>query len=306
MSTTQVNIPTPGMPAVVSLPTHHLACRGCGVAVPDGGDVVRVAIRSRWERIPGGGASEQRIVTDYLDLAVCDRCAAVRAHAAQVIASHRVLQRVLGGVALERIEGALLALDVLGAALPVLRSADDVVLLVGYVQGAGIAFEALQRAGVCSSTRFAHVTDEARQALRDGAARWMRRLTTPAVDPLGPPEDSARRGCLLCGVSRADIWEAITVSTRALGGRPSPAPIEGDICGPCADAVQSVGSVGRTSMTRAVLAHLGVTRGLASESVELHMVGWGALPAGTPANREPWSHIDTSALRADLRMAGVA
>lgn len=306
MSTTQLNVPTPGQPPIVSLPTHHLACRGCGVSVPAGGDVVRVAIGSHWERIPGGSVGDQRIVTDYLDLAMCEDCAAVRAHAAAVLASYRVLQRVLGGVALERIEGALLALDVLGAPLPVLRSADDVVLLVGYVQGAGIAFEALQRAGVCSSSRFAHVTDEARQALRDGAARWMRRLTTPAVDPLGPPEDSARRGCLLCGVSRADIWRGITVSTRALGGRPSPAPIEGDVCGPCADAVQAVGSVGRTSMTRAVLAHLGVARGLASETVELHMIGWGALPAGIAPNREPWAHIDTSALRADLRMAGVA
>ena len=309
MSTTQLNVPTPGQPPIVSLPTHHLACRGCGVSVPAGGDVVRVAIGSHWERIPGGSVGDQHVVTEYLDLAACDRCDAVRVRAAAVLASHRVLQRVFGGVAFERIEGALLALDLLGAELPALRSADDVVRLVGYVHGAGVAFEALQRTDVCSSSRWAHVTDEARQTLRDGVARWLRARTAPVVDPLGPPEDSALRACMICGVDRAEVWEALSSTRRALGGAVSPGwmqPVEGDVCGRCADAVQAVGSVGRTAMTRAVLAHLGVARGLASETVELHMVGWGALPAGTAPNRSPWAHIDTSALRADLRMAGVA
>ncbi|MGO1851369.1 hypothetical protein, partial [Microbacterium sp.] len=274
MSTASVNVPTPGQPPVVSLPSDHVACRSCGVAVPADGDVTRVNAGHRWERIPGGDAGSQRAVTDWLDLGICDRCATIRAQAAQVASDHRVLQRDLGGVAFERVEGALLALDVLGSPLPELRSAADALRLVGYVHGSGIAFEGQRRAGVCASSRFAHVTDEARQAMRDEVARWMRSRLAQAAQPLGPPIDSARRGCLLCGVDRADVWEAITCSTRALGGRPSPDPLEGDVCGKCADAVQAVGSVGRTSMTRALLAHLGVTRSYATEQVELHMLGW--------------------------------
>lgn len=306
MSNATVNIPTAGQPPVVPLPTGHLACRSCGVAVPAGGEVIRVNAGHRWELIPGGDAGSQRAVTDWLDLGICDRCATIRAQAAQVASDHRVLQRDLGGVAFERVEGALLALDVLGSELPALRSAAEVLRLVGYVHGSGVAFEVLRRAGVCSSARWAHVEGEARQALRDEVARWMRARTARAAEPLGPPIDSARRGCLLCGVDRADVWEAIVVSTRALGGRPSPNLLEGDLCGACADAVQAVGSVGRTSMTRALLAHLGVTRSYATESVELHVLGWGALPAGTRPNREPWAHVNTKALRADLRaVAGV-
>lgn len=306
MSIATVNVPTPGQPPVVSLPTAHLACRACGVAVAAGGDVTRVEIGSRWERVPSGDASSQRLVYDWLEVGICDRCATIRAQAAQMAADHRALQRDLGGVALERVEGALLALDVLGAPLPVLRSAGEVLQLVSLVHGSGIAFEVLRRSGVCSASRWAHVTDEARQALRDGVARWMRSRLARSAQPLGPPVDSARRGCLMCGVDRADVWEAIVVSTRALGGRPTPDPLEGDLCGKCADAVQAVGSVGRTSMTRALLSHLGVTRSYATEQVELHMLGWGALPPGTRPNREPWAHVNTSALRADLRaVAGV-
>lgn len=300
MSTAIVNIPTAGQPPVVSLPTDHLACRSCGVAVPAGGEVIRVNAGHRWERIPGGDAGSQRPVTDWVDLGICGRCATIRAQAARVASDHRVLQRDLGGVAFERVEGALLALDVLSSPLPELRSAADALRLVGHLHGSGIAFEAQRRAGVCASTRWAHVTDEARQAMRDEVARWMRSRLTQTADPLGPPIDSARRGCLMCGVDRADVWEAIVVSTRALGGRPSPGPLEGDLCGKCADAVQSVGSVGRTAMTKALLTYLGMTRTFATDAVEMHVLGWGALPAGTRPNAEPFGHIDVSALRRDM------
>lgn len=307
MSTASVNVPTPGQPPVVSLPSDHVACRSCGVAVPAGGEVIRVNAGHRWERIPGGDAGSQRAVTDWLDFGICDRCATIRAQAAQVASDHRVLQRDLGGVAFERVEGALLALDVLGSPLPELRSASDALRLVGYVHGSGIAFEGQRRAGVCASSRFAHVTDEARQAMRDEVARWMRSRTAQAVEPLGPPLDSALRACAYCGVDRADIWEAVIVSRRSLGGAVSSGwmdPIEADLCGACADAVVTLGSVGRSSMLRALFAHLGIPRRNVDEVVEVKVVGFGALPRAKPS-RTPWSHIDASALRADLRSVGV-
>jgi hypothetical protein len=307
MSIATVNIPTAGQPPVVSLPTGHRACRSCGVAVAAAdGDVVRLSIGSHWEPMPGGGAASQRAVTDWLEVATCERCAVIRSEAARVVDEHRVLQRDLGGVAFERVEGALLALNVLGSPLPELRSAAEVLKLVSLVHGAGVAFEALQRPGVCASSRWAHVGGELRQALRDAVGRWMHaRLAKPA-EPLGPPADSPLRACAYCGVDRHDVWEAVTVSTRALGGAPTPGYLEADLCGACADAVVAVGSVGRSSMVRALFAHLGIPRRNVDEIVEVHVVGFGALPAGTRPNTAPWQHVDASALREDLRSVGVA
>lgn len=305
MSTSLVNVPTPGMSPVVSLPTSHLACFGCGIAVPADSDAVRVSLGHRWESVPGD-VTAQRAVAEWLVVGACSRCAGIRAQAAQLVEEHRVLQRDLGGVAQERVEGALLALDVLGTPVPVLRSAADVLQLVSLVHGAGIAFVVLQRPGVCSSSRWAHVAEEARAALRDAVGRWMRaRLAKPA-EPLGPPADSALRACAYCGVDRHDVWEAVAVSTRALGGAPTPGYLEADLCGACADAVVAVGSVGRSSMVRALFAHLGIPRRNVDEIVEVHVVGFGALPAGTRPNAAPWQHVDASALREDLRSVGVA
>lgn len=301
MSTATVNIATPGQPSVVSLPTAHLACRSCGVAVPiSGGDVERVQIGSHWEPIPGTSPIEQRVVTDYLELGRCERCALIRSEAARVVDEHRVLLRQLGGVVIDRVEGALLALDLLGAELPKLRSVAEVVQLVTLVHGAGIAFEAQLRFGVCASGQWAHVPDEARAALRDCAARWM---------PLGPPIDSERRGCMLCGVDRSGTWEALTASAHSLGSTVRAGwmePIEGDACAACADAISYAGAVGQTALKRALQQHLGVAHTFASDAVEMAIRGWGGLPNGTRANRSPWAHLDLDAIRRDLReIAGV-
>ncbi|MDH5134619.1 MULTISPECIES: hypothetical protein [unclassified Microbacterium] len=306
MSTATVNIPTPGQPPVVPLPSAHLACRSCGVAAPTDGEVIRVSLGHHWGRVPGGDAASQRAVTDWLDLGICERCTTIRGRAASLVDQHRSLQRDLGGVAFDRVHGALLALDVLGADPGALRSAASVLQLVGIVHGAGVAFEALQRPGVCASARWSHVEDDARRALRDAAARWMRTRTALPAEQLGPPVDSALRACAYCGVDRADVWEAVVVSTRALGGAPTPGYLEADLCGPCADAVQAVGSVGRSSMVRALFAYLGIPRRNLDEVVEVKMVGFGALPAGTRPNTEPWGHVDVPALRSDLRAVGIS
>lgn len=308
MSTTSlVNVPTPGMPPVVSLPTRHLACFGCGIAIPADSAAVRVSLGHRWESVPGD-VTTQRAVAEWLVVGACSRCAGIRAQAAQLVEERRVLQRDLGGVAQERVEGALLALDVLGAPAPALRSASDVLQLVSLVHGAGIAFVVLQRPGVCSSSRWAHVTEEARAALRDGVARWMRaRLARPA-EPLGPPQDSALRGCIMCGVDRADVWEAIVASRRALGGSVSPGwmePIEADLCGACADAVVAEGSIGRSAMLRSLFGHLGIERRNIAEVAEVYVVGFGAV-AGAKPSSTPWAHVDAPALREDLHSVGIS
>ena len=97
--------------------------------------------------------------------------------------------------------------------------------------------------------------------MRDEVARWMRSRTAQAVEPLGPPLDSALpRTCAYCGVDQADIWEAVIVSRRSLGGAVSSGwmdPIEADLCGACADAVVTLGSVGRSSMLGLCLAQPG-------------------------------------------------
>ncbi len=212
----------------------------------------------------------------------------------------------------ERLEAVLAVEGVTGSAVR-LESPRDLSTALEHLNVAGAAalwstrFSPVQasgaRLGVANAAPFAHVDAEVRQAARDGLAALLRsRLlrTGPVAVPLGPPVDSARRGCLLCGVAASTVWEALTVSTRALGGRPSAEPIEGDTCAACSDVLADVGSVGQTALRRALLQHLGMTRTFALDAIEMSVVGWGALPDGTPPNAEPWAHVDVAALRRDL------
>lgn len=304
MSIATINVPTAGQPRVVSLPTSHLACRGCGIAVPADNDAVHVSLGRRWERVPG--STEQRAVAEWLALGTCERCAAIRSKAAAAVDAHRVLQHQLGGVVLERVEGALLALDLLDSPLPELRSTEEVLQLVGYLHGAGIAFEALQQPGVCSSSRWAHVPEEARASLRDAAARWMRARLAKPVGPLRTPVDSAVKGCAYCGVSSSATWSSALVSARSLGGSPTPSYPDVDLCTGCAAAVQAVGSVGRSSMLRSVLDFLGLRdNGGIGEVVDVHMRGFAIVPGAKPST-ERWAFLDLEALRDGLRGLAVS
>lgn len=310
--------PTP-TPVAIVLTGSKLPCEACGLAV-DGPHLKRDVTEHQIVAVTDALGVRDLPQPRVLATTRCDSCRERRERADAVASAHPNLTAWLGSrsIVVDRLEAVLVTEALAGGGLR-LEADRDVIRALELVGTPGAValwvrrlvpvLEAKVRTDSANATPFAHVDAELRQSARDAMAALLRSRMAPAevVEPLGPPIDSDRRGCLLCGRDRADSWEALTVSTRALGGRPTPEPIEGDVCTACADAVEAVGSVGRTAMTRAVLEHLGVRRTFATEQVLLHLVGWGALPAGTRPNRAPWAHVNTEALRADLRaVAGVS
>jgi|BarGraNGADG00212_1021973.scaffolds.fasta_scaffold35522_2 hypothetical protein len=92
-----------------------------------------------------------------------------------------------------------------------------------------------------------------------------------------------------------------TAPRGSLGGRAGTEEITGYLCPVCASALESVGAIGPTSITRALVAALRA-RGdddLArcveqadADRTARGIVGWGALPPGTEPNARPWAHLD--------------
>lgn len=303
------------VPVAVQLSGSLLPCGVCGVAVEGPHlqrDVAELTISAAED--PRLGVRE---LTPPRALAVthCRACRVRLERARAAVDAFAAFAARLGSRSLvvERLEAVLAVEGVTGEAVR-LESPRDLAAALEHLNVAGAAalwstrYSPVQasgaRLGVANASPFAHVDAEVRQAARDGLAALLRsRLVGLAASdaPLGPPADSARRGCLLCGVDRSESWEALTASTRSLGGRPSAEPIEGDTCAACSDVLYDVGSIGQTAMKRALLAHLGVAHSFAVDAVEMTIRGFGALPDGTPANHSPWAHLDLEAIRRDLR-----
>jgi hypothetical protein len=99
------------------------------------------------------------------------------------------------------------------------------------------------------------------------------------------------------------------VTPQSLGGQLSPKILIGHLCQVCSEATDHVGSVGVTSMTRALvmaLAPQGIGK-LSWDQLSLSgLIGWGAVSAirEVPPNSEPWKHLgDLDELRRQLRAA---
>lgn len=301
ITTTHVNIPTPGQPAIVSLPAGSLACGGCGIAVDRPTVTDQVAIDG-YQR--DGKLARQ----DVVRLTRCADCAAIDDAAASALERFPGIRGRLGGIARERLITALSALASLGMPAPSLDTAAAVMRLIENLGTAGaVRFGAQPTLGECSSSPWAHVAEGQRDLLRTAAARWLRLSVERPVRVL-PPADSARPGCLFCGVghvmalpSRADtVWSGISTTLRTLGGT-SPAVLDGDVCPACAAAIEGAGSIGVVALQRALVDFIGWRpSGPAAADVELGVIGWGALPTSTTPNATPWQHLDVDALRREL------
>ena len=135
------------------------------------------------------------------------------------------------------------------------------------------------------------------------------------------------RGCLYCGVraqtigagqveqlggrrnAARQIWSLRRSSPQALGGQPSPKILIGHLCVVCNDAVVAVGTLGPTSLERALVAHLapqGIGK-LGYDNFSLSgLIGWGVISATSdvPPNSEPFAHLgDLDELRRRLSAA---
>lgn len=323
-ATVTVNVPTEGQPAVVPLPSGHLACVSCGVAVPP---PFRVLERietggGSWtnEPPPGalirGAAVGQKYVVGFIPMTRCATCTLTRERAAELLAEHPRVRARIGGadVALYRLGSALDGLDALASFTrpPQMTTHTDraVRILIDTMLASGAAVRWLGRLeeGTCASTRWAHITDEQRAALSTGAAAMLKARNEAAqafrLVWVEPPADTDLRGCLLCGVKsveamygvRDEVWTAETISPRSVGGSPSGAPLVGYTCPTCSRAVERAGAAGATAMERALMMFLGYPEQLLSATELVGLRAW-AVVAPTKPNRTPWDHMDTRALR---------
>lgn len=156
------------------------------------------------------------------------------------------------------------------------------------------------------------------------------RIAPPPLDPyaIGSAIPLAM-GCLLCGVGEVvvpagwlvgrpgrrdevaqDVWRPLTTSPSSLGGRASPSSIIGHACPSCSAALNSCGAVGPSALETALITFLAdsgrqVLAARLRQGELLGLVGWGVLAydahrrqlaAPLAPNREPWGHLDLSAV----------
>lgn len=283
-------------------------CHWCGSAddlAPDGKE----------HRYFDGGGVPHSVA---LALSRCAACAQRRERAQALLAAFPAVAHRQGSadVALWRAEAALAVPDALGVALPDIRDARALALLLARLMGPGVTtrytgYLAPQSRADGQATgpqaaapeRWGHLDPERRAELRTAFTDYLRlRIETPR--PVPHPDGG---GCAMCGVGSyttlpsraASAWTKHDVRAAALGGRSRDGRGEVYVCGVCQQAVSEAGSLGPTAMSRAVFRAVGAGLG-AQARVEIKPTGFAALPAGTPANDAPWQHLDLAALRREL------
>jgi hypothetical protein len=271
-----------------------------------------------------------------VELGLCPSCRDRQALADRIVAAHPQLVAARGnGSAPRLVANVLDSLAVVEEQLPAYDLPDrDLGALIHHLcePGAHVAWRwrvataaRVQKTVEPPSTSpFSYLASEEVAAVRRGYAAYLHERAVRDRGPqrLSPPEGSDRPGCLLCGVGAVEVpaqrvarqgvaaatravWFPLVVSSNAIGGSGG-APIRGHVCPPCADAVQAVGAVGPTALSRALAASLR-SQGLSARAIaiEYHdervargaerarstLRGWGALPPTTPPSARPWAHL---------------
>ncbi|MQA05293.1 MAG: hypothetical protein GEV07_22075 [Streptosporangiales bacterium] len=310
--------------STVDLPDGHLACRVCGVPARPG-EVEQIHLpATRPDGFPLAAPQRDQV----LALTRCPTCEDRQQAALRLAAAHPALVGRLGpDRAGQACEGVLTALALALPSRPAPSehiSDAELGCLVRHLANAGLAAAWAAaphgRRGLASLVPFGHLLDADRATLREAAAAALKERMATGQPPVEVPPPAARSernaqpadgACLLCGVesvqmpaatvarlggrqaAAADAWQSLTASTHALGGRRSPTKLTGHLCPQCADARESVGSVGPSWRERAYLGHLRRTG--QDDEARLASVAPGALPAwavsGAAPSREPWAHL---------------
>lgn len=297
------------VPVAIAITGTMLPCAVCGLAV-DGphlkADVTEHQIVA---------AEDQLGVRDLpqphtLATTRCRTCRDRRDEAEVIASEHPQLTAWLGSrsIVVDRLEAVLVTATLAGGSVR-MSTRGEIMATLGSLVQPGVAalwvrrFVPVQEAGArrdsANAKPFQHVAAEIIQAARDAMAALLRSRIASVIDNLTAPPADGPRGCLLCGIGSARTWYELTASTRSLGGRPSPEPIEGYACATCEAVLHDVGSIGQTALRRALFQHLGITRTLALDEIEMHVLGWGALRQAAPS-ASAWQHVDVEALRRDL------
>lgn len=286
----------------IKLPADHLACQGCGVAVPGRAPTTKTVT-------PSPSANSARRDPE-VEFSRCTTCQAVLDQAEAYVAERPAMVTRHGSFAVERVASTLFALTVLdrpgpgaAATAPTAPRPRDVVLVAahadpGHVQSAPVgtrdAYPARRPAGRLR-----------RRALRPGAAGC------PARDA-----PCLRLACLFCGIASVQrsaaevarrggpdkaaeyVWTRVTTTATALGIR-GPRRMVGDVCPDCARALEQTGAVGLEARAQALASY--VARTSMKKAERLRDLVEGQRPPTLPAwavavsplrpNARPWAHL---------------
>lgn len=325
MSTATVNRqPTHPTDTWTQIPGGMLPCASCGIAVPAKPvDNSFVEVLFVYGRARSGGYEPPH---HELPVTRCETCSMIRSTAAGLLAGHSDVRQRIGAreIAEHRLECALAALDAVGitdaaridrlttTSRDIVRLLDALTIPGGHARWAShaVASGYARAPGTPASfARWAHVSAEQKQELRDATAGLLARRVETPVDVLAPSDDGKSSGCLLCGVSavqalRADaasVWTLMSADSVGIGGRPRPDDLDGVVCPRCDTAIDAAHGIGMTAMRASVRAALNIPGHLRAFD-EIHgLIGWAALPAGTPPNEKPWDHIDLSEIHEQAR-----
>jgi hypothetical protein len=287
----------------VPMAEGHLACEACGVAVM----TTEVAETVGFNTMSAGPAA--------VDFGRCPACQEAHDKAEEYLAEHPLLARQVGPqIALERLEGVLLGLSILGRSVDV-----DLGLLVPRMHPAThslrFAHPGRWSRGVCNRSAWAHLSMSQRANLRAAYAQVLADSVAIRKPPV--PIVCPTVACLFCGIpsvtvaavlvdqkgmdgAEATVWRSIDAPEEALGGPIRPHPVRGHLCPACAEAVEVTGSVGFSSRVRAVAAWVDRTshqravklRGLAtSQPPQVVLPAWRVMPTPRVPNAEPWGHL---------------
>jgi len=303
----------PGPPAATLSP-GALACMDCGQQVSPPLEPETFEASGMVQRGAGGIEFFDERPREVI-MSQCAECRDRVAQAAELLARYPIIRRSLGSksFALAVMNATLAAFDLLGIApaevTRVTASERDVLLAVEHLKVPGnLARWATRflpvilpgsRADICAAARWSAVSEHDRQQVVDAlAALLAARVDGPR--PLRPPPDSDLPGCIQCGIGIAiakdrndlEVWGGIhTVNPGRVGGKNQPGRVRGYACPACAEAIESVGAVGRSAMEKALFKHLGIRPRLADTQLP-DLKAFAALPLGTPANATPWAHVD--------------
>lgn len=296
----------------VRLPKNHIACAACGQAA----DYPRT--RAALIKVPRFATKTNDKVGAHLGYTLLSRCPACtdRRHLALCIAAaHPAAGAQLGGVVVDAIDHALVALEVLGKPLPSPEITDaELGSLIRTLSTAGRAATwesiASERSGQCARRPFGHVRQDTRTLLLRGwmdfyAERLKARRPPVAVPPppaRGSGEIKINDGCVMCGIDHVDVpalrvhrsggpaaaavdvWTSLEATAlTSLGGPTSVERVSGSVCPACTEALGSAGAVGMSAMEISLARRL---ESLGDEGTarvvragEFRLVGWAALVA---------------------------
>lgn len=316
---------------LIDLPADRLPCATCGVATaPPKARSAVIYTEAKSYKPDGSRYKSTRVALGH-----CDACSALSAHALALVAAHPRLIAALGSShrALEAAEGIVNALSLLGQPLPD-ADVDDkrLGMLVRNLGTAGLAMR--YRSAVTPSKAnphpWAHVRSTDRENLRARYAAALAervahnaapvKIVPPPFDPYEVTAGAQPVGdaCGICGVGHVEVpavkvmrsggresvarstWTLHgTIAPASLGAAASPARLLIWLCPVCEDAARWVGSMGPSTLERALFAHLDRLGSLGPNVEVPGLIGWAGLWANAvrrarplpQPNAVPWDHV---------------